>query len=273
MIQKNPKTRSDKDVKKISKYLEKTQLISQYLSIFQDHGELAKSIMKIFSLNLKYEFIEKDKILFKQGIILIYIFLNFLIYLGEIEDKFFIILEGSLKRIQYREYETYMDLQQYIDHLERLNEKGDMTNIKLTLQANKENNLIFVESQNNEIYLKFKEKLHNKIFFKLIGGNSESIYLLGDHKKKENQKSSIQSKCLTEKNKITNSQFSLISKSSPYPVNAIDSLQECNKTFRVILYDDIFSNFLYQGNLIGDFDMKTNDIFRYIDIYQENIQL
>ena len=166
-----------------------------------------------------------------------------------------------------------MDLQQYIDHLERLNEKGDMTNIKLTLQANKENNLIFVESQNNEIYLKFKEKLHNKNFLKLIGGNSESIYLLGDHKKKENQKSSIQSKCLTEKNKITNSQFSLISKSSPYPVNAIDSLQECNKTFRVILYDDIFSNFLYQGNLIGDFDMKTNDIFRYIDIYQENIQL
>lgn len=67
IIKKLPRTRTNKEIINISRFLDKTEIIQKFKSNLDSDMEFMKNMLKFTSSFINYEFIEKDKILFKEG--------------------------------------------------------------------------------------------------------------------------------------------------------------------------------------------------------------
>jgi len=68
LVKKIPRTRTNKEIITISRYLDKTEIIQKFKSNLDNDLDFIKNMLKFTSTFINYEFIEKDKILFNEGI-------------------------------------------------------------------------------------------------------------------------------------------------------------------------------------------------------------
>ena len=113
--------RSAEDVTLLNKYLLTTDLVKKLLRGKTDDNNLIK-VLFFCSLYINYQFLEKDEFIFRQG---------------DVGDKFFIILEGSVNILDHRPYEKNLNGDGYFIHLIDLKRKGDSDLLIKTIQANK----------------------------------------------------------------------------------------------------------------------------------------
>ena len=124
------------------KFLEKTELYEKFKSQKFDESHLTK-ILYLFAVFSDYEFIEKGKFLFKCG---------------DIANKFYIILNGSVNILKHKEILMRVDAEHYFKILIGYFKNGEKDHLDKTIKANKD---IFSVSENDihrleEICLRMK---------------------------------------------------------------------------------------------------------------------
>lgn len=121
LSKKKQHERTNKDIQIISKFLEHTDLYKKFIKDEMDNDSLNK-ILYFCSLNVKYEFIEKNKILFR---------------IGDIGDKFFIILKGKVDVLKIIDKEENMTPIDYYNFLRDLRDRNEDFLVKKIIQQNK----------------------------------------------------------------------------------------------------------------------------------------
>ena len=150
------------------------QLLYNYLIYFDDIIRMLvgntkdfEKILNSIAKNLSYEKINNNKLVFRQG--------KLNIILGEIGDKFYLIIQGSVTALLAEEIKYNLTEQEYFMYLIKLKYYEEFEILKKSLNLN--HNIYPIKELEFELWLKENNKLRKKDFSKNAPLNLENLNL------------------------------------------------------------------------------------------------
>ena len=126
---KDPTFRKQSDIDKIKSFLESTALATKFRSD-NFNAESLDKILLMCSREMKHYYLEKGKILF---------------HIGDIGDRFYIILQGKIAVLQPRAITDQMSGFEYYRHLYTLRKHNEKYMLNLTIDANR--NIVDIDTK------------------------------------------------------------------------------------------------------------------------------
>ena len=126
---KEPTFRKQSDIDKIKSFLESTALATKFRSD-NFNAESLDKILFMCSREMKHYYLEKGKVLF---------------HIGDIGDRFYIVLQGKIAVLQPRAITDQMSGFEYYRHLYMLRKHNEKYMLNLTIEANR--NIVDIDSK------------------------------------------------------------------------------------------------------------------------------